>query len=222
MGSRASRLHEFVSFLSEGNQTVQRVEAWGLSQIAGRFVELSGEGSSAKLTVAFSLVLEAQQQQEIAAWIALSESTFYPPDVIESGVDLETLAVIRVPELLSAARSAIQLLRSGAFGLVIIDLAPGWKEAPTPSIPAPLQNKLIGLAQKHETAIVVLTEKSAEAPSLGSLVSLRAEVKRIEQSTKAVHPSPAKFEVHLKIIKDKRLGPGRVHREVCHGPAGLY
>lgn len=222
MGSRASRLNEFVSFLSEENQTTHRIETWGLNQIAGRLVELSGEGSSAKLTIAFGLVLEAQQQQEITAWITLSESTFFPPDVVESGVDLETLAVIRLPDLLSTARSAVQLLRSGAFGLIIIDLAPGWKDAPIPIIPAPIQTKLIGLAQKHETAIVVLTEKSPEVPSLGSLVSLRADVRRVELSNKAIHPVPSNYEVQLKIVKDKRLGPGRVHREVCHGPAGLY
>jgi recombination protein RecA len=222
MGSRASHLHEFVSFLSEENQAVHRIETWGLNQIAGRFVELSGEGSSAKLTMAFGLVLEAQQQQEITSWITLSESTFFPPDVAESGIDLETLAVIRVTDLVAAARSAIQLLRSGSFGLIVIDLAPGWKDGPAPSIPAPLQTKLIGLAQKHGTAVVVLTEKSPDAPSLGSLVSLRADVNRVELSARVLHPFPANFEVQLKIVKDKRLGPGRVHREVCHGPAGLY
>ena len=81
----------------------------------------------------------------------------------------------------------------------------------------PLQTRLVGMAQKHDTAVVVLTEKPAGAPSLGSLVSLRVEVQRQE-----LDGTPSdKNRMQLRVLKDKRRGPGRVHQEICHGPSGL-
>jgi recombination protein RecA len=194
-----------------------------LQQIAGRFVELSGTGSTATLTAAFGLVLDAQHLDEPVAWVTLPQSMFYPPDVAEGGVDLNALAVVRAPDSLSAARSALQLTRSGAFGLVVVDFGMKNQEGRATRIPAPLQTRLVGLAQKHDTAIVVLTEKSSERQSLGSLISFRADVSReqVNRSSLVSHPTAALYEVKLHIIKDKRRGPGRHHREVCHGPSGL-
>jgi recombination protein RecA len=186
-----------------------RSPAWSLAALAGRLVELSGWKSSAVLTAAFGLVLEAQRRGEPTAWVTLRKSTFFPPDAAEGGVDLAALAVVRVPDPPTAARTADRLVRSGGLGLVVVDLGPD----PYPNVPVPLQSRLAGLAQKHATAVVVLTEKPADAPSLGSLVSLRAEARRAEEH--------AVREVRVTVLKDKRLGPGRVHRETCHGPAGL-
>lgn len=149
-------------------------------------------------------------------------STFFPPDVAAGGIDLDSLAVVRARDIQAAARSATQLVRSGGFGLVVIDLGPkpapgslferGRKGSPDyASIPMPLQTRLVGLAQKHDTAVVVLTEKPAQAGSLGSLVSLRAEARR----------SPTNSRIELEVLKDKRRGPGQVHQEACRGPAGM-
>jgi recombination protein RecA len=223
MRSRALRASDFVSPLTEVHRAVARECPWGLQQIAGRFVELSGTGPTAALTAAFGLVLDAQHLGEPAAWVTPPHSTFYPPDVAEAGVDLSALAVVRAPDGLAAARSALQLTRSGAFGLVVVDFGMKNQDGRATRIPAPLQTRLVGLAQKHDTAVVVLVEKTPERQSLGSLISLRADVSReqVNLSSLAPHPAVALYEVKLHIIKDKRRGPGRVHREVCHGPSGL-
>jgi recombination protein RecA len=167
-------------------------------------------------------MLEAQWRGEPVAWITLPSSTFFPPDAAAGGIDLSSLAVVRARDSYTAARSAMQLVRSGGFGLVAIDLGP--KPPPASmgqervngveytSIPTPLQTRLVGLAQKHDTAVVVLTEKPAHASSLGSLVSLRAEARR---------PSVTPYRIELSVLKDKRRGPGQVHRETCRGPAGM-
>lgn len=206
--------------LSTESSSLRPVALWGLPQIAGRFVELSGTGATAALTAAFGLVLEAQCRQEPVAWISLPASTFFPPDAAAGGIDLESLAIVRVRDAHTAARAANQLVRSGSFGLVVIDLGP--KPAPGgfferdrkneyASIPMPFQTRLVGLAQKHDTAVVVLTEKPAQVGSLGSLVSLRAEVRR----------SPTGHRIELEVLKDKRRGPGQFHQETCRGPAGM-
>jgi recombination protein RecA len=167
-------------------------------------VEISG---AARLTVAFGLTLEAQRQGEPVAWVMPKEESFYPPDAAEGGVDLDALVVVRVPDAGSVARAADRLARSGAFGLVVLDLGAA-------DVPMPLQARLAGLAQKHHTALLCLTERERETPSLGSLVSLRvqAQRKRISQG---------RFECELRVLKDKRRGPTWTHTEECRGPAGL-
>jgi len=143
------------------------------------------------------------------AWVTTPSSSFFPPDVARSGIDLDALPVIRVPDGRAAARAADKLVRSGAFGLVIVDLGAG------PQLPMPMQSRLLGLVGKHDTALLFLTEKQGEAPSVGSLVSLRAQVTRKKSAEN-------KFTCEVRIIKDKRRGPGWSHQEIRHGPAGLH
>ena len=180
---------------------------WGFADITGRFVEISGTGSTTGLTLAFRLALEAQRQREPVAWITPRESSFYPPDAAEGGVDLEALVIVRVPDAKGIPRAADRLVRSGGFGLVVLDLAGA-------GIPTPLQARLAGLAQKHHAALVCLTEKAARAPSLGSLVSLRVHAQRKPLAED-------RFACELAALKDKRRGPTWSHTEVCRGPAGL-
>lgn len=183
-------------------------DGWSRDEMSGRLVELSGMGAVASLTGAIGLVHDAQAQGEPVAWITLYASTFYPPDVADSGVDLESLAVVRAPGVLDAARAAERLVRSGAFGLVVMDLGRAAE------IPIGLQGRLVSLAQKHDSAIVCLTEKTADTSSLGSMVSLRAEMVRNNEGD-------ARFSCKVKVIKDKRRGPNWTHTEVVSGPAGL-
>jgi recombination protein RecA len=190
-----------------------------LPELAGRLVELSGDGSSAVLTAATRLMLDAQAEREPAAWVGTDESCFFPPDLAESGVDLAALVVVRVPLARSdvggkrspAARMAVaaeRLLRSGAFGLVLLDL--GQDHALT----QPLQSRLLGLAQHHHTAVLCLTRKAEQETSIGSLVSLRVHVARTWLGGE-------RFTCELHVRKDKRRGPVWSEQEVCRGPMGL-
>ncbi len=208
MSRSVVRLKDFVSSGRFQQFGIEPSRApWSLAEIAGRLVEISGAGAAASLTLSFGLVLEAQQQGEPVAWITPRESSFYPPDAAEGGVDLEALTVVRVPDAKAVPRAADRLARSGGFGLVVLDLE-------NAEVPMPLQARLAGLAQKHHAALVCLTEKAERAPSLGSLVSLRVHAQR-----KPV--AEDRFACELAAIKDKRRGPTWVHTEVCRGPAGL-
>ena len=182
---------------------------WELASLRGRLVELSARGASATLTAAFELVAEAQGQGEPAAWIALPASTFYPPDVADGGVDLAALVVVRAPDVMAAARAAERLLRTGAFGLVVLDLEGGAAE-----LAMAIQGRLVTLAQTHDAAVVCLTEKADDAASLGSLVSLRTEALRRRDPD-------GDFRVTLRALKDKQRGPGWTHAVKRRGPAGL-
>ncbi len=182
--------------------------AWSFDTFAGRLGEISARFASARLTLVFRLVHEAQVRGEPAAWIGRRESVFYPLDVAEAGVDLDAFAVVWAEDAHRAARAAEHLLRSGAFGLVVLDLDPGARLAPA------AQARLAALAQAHHAAVLCLTEKDRERPSLGSLVSIRAEARRTRR-----HEN--RFRCEVRALKDKRRGPGWSHAELVHGPDGL-
>lgn len=181
---------------------------WSWAELVGRLTEISSSHGGSALTVGVGLALSAQTDGEPVAWIAPPQRLFFPPDLAASGIDLEALAVVRVEGANAMARAADKLLRSGAFGLVVLDLG---REN---TIPQALQSRLVGLAQKHESAVVMLTEKSSQHESVGSLISLRAQAKRVRLSVD-------RFACELDIIKDKRRGPGWTHRELHRGPMGL-
>jgi recombination protein RecA len=180
---------------------------WTLAEVAGRFVEISASGAASSLTVALALVAEAQEQREPVGWVTPTESCFYPPDAARGGIDLAALIIVRVPAIQGVPRAGEKLLRSGGFGLVVLDLGAG-------DISMPLQSRLTGLAHRHHAALLCLTEKESRAPSLGSLVSLRAHAGRRRTAE-------GFFASRLRVLKDKRWGPTWSYEEFYRGPAGL-
>ena len=183
---------------------------WSYEVMRGRLVELRQSWVSGVLTSAFSLVLQAQQMREPVAWIIASDSFFYPPDVVENGIDLHALVVVRVHGARHAGRAADHLVRSGAFGLVVLDLG-------TDSFfPTGLQTRLVHSATQHQAAVVCLTQENPSQPSsesLGPLVSLRA----------AAHGSwsDAQWTCEIEVGRDKRRGLGWKSKVSCNGPIGL-
>ncbi|HUQ02166.1 MAG TPA: recombinase A [Kofleriaceae bacterium] len=213
--ARGSHAGEGARIISLGERrAVVPTARWELDEIVGRLTELSGIGAVASLTAATSLVLEAQRRGEPSAWLSLLAASFYPPDLDDAGVDLDALVVVRAPDLTAMVRAADRLLRSAAFGLIVMDLgAPNGGVAP--EIPIAVQGRLVGLAQHHDAAIVVLTEKPRESASLGSMVSLRAEAVRERAS------GGRGWRVAVRAVKDKRRGPGWSELADVVGPAGL-
>ncbi len=181
---------------------------WNLDLLSGRFAELSSDGETASISAAVSIILEAQHRGEPAAWVAAGPSTFFPPDAAASGLDLESLPVVLVPNGASAARVADWLLRSGAFAVVVLDLGTDWE------MPIPVQSRLVGLAKKHRTALLCMTKKRRDTPSIGSLVSIRGEAS-------AKKTGFDRFTWALQILKDKRRGPGWSYEEESRGVEGL-
>jgi recombination protein RecA len=180
---------------------------WTLSEVAGRLVEISSSTASAALTITFTLVREAQKRGEPVGWVTSAEHSFYPPDAAQGGTDLAALVVVRLAHVESITRAGEKLLRSGGFGLVVLDLGAA-------GIPMPLQTRLTGLAYRHHTALICLTEKARAAFSLGSLVSLRAHAEKKRAGDN-------RFACALCVLKDKRRGPTWSHEERYAGPAGL-
>lgn len=185
---------------------------WTLPALSGRLIELAGGGATANLSLAFSLVADAQQRREPAAWVVCHGSNFFPPDAAACGIDLDNLPVIFAPAARHAARAAERLARSGAFGLVVADLT-----GESASIPQPLLTRLAGLAEKHECTTLILTGTDGAHATLGSLISLRATAQRRALQRRL----PGHYACRLEVLKDKRHPPGWTREEIRLGPPGL-
>ena len=189
-----------------------------MSRLAGSLVEISGSGDSGVLSSAFELVAEAQhnqlrrQQPSLIAWIATTQSLFFPPDALETGVALERLVLLRLGTQAAQLRAATRIVHSGAFGLVVVDLVDSLPLDSTSVRPAgnqrlrrarppglPPLSQLAGLAQKYRTAVVLLTEKPPAAPSLDPRVGKRFDASRHRHG-------PENSTVVITVLKDKAGG----------------
>ena len=166
--------------------------------VPGRLSELAGGRSSGRTTAAVSLVIRAQSLDEPVVWVQPRNGSLYPPDLADSGVDLDALVVVNVPpEPRHLARAAELLLRSGAFGLVVVDLTAGVPRGDA------WQGRLSALARQHDCRVVLLSEVTRcaeEAPSLGPMVGLRV-------MPSCERRAPGRYVVSHRLLKDKLGGP---------------
>jgi recombination protein RecA len=199
--------------------------------VRGRLCELSTEGASAVVTAATRLIVEAQARGELCAWLGDDKSLPFAEDLAANGVDLASLVVCRLnveQHRAAIPRAADQLLRSGAFGLVVCDLIEveeARSRAKGGQVPQPLMVRLAGLVRKHQAAVVFLTEKPRELPSLGSLISMRAEVRRERplrlSDARARRHRRNPLSMNIESLKDKRRAPGWSAEIESRGPAGM-
>ncbi|MSP92529.1 MAG: recombinase A [Myxococcales bacterium] len=211
--------------LPTGRATPAPPAEWlSFADLTGRLVEVQGIGAAGRTSWVAGLVARVQRLGEHAAWVQVRAGSLYPPDLAAAGIDLARLPVVRVPGAVDLLRAADVLLRSGGFGLCVVDFtqagvsAQGSVRAPDPAArrsPAAALGRLLGLCQKHGAALVLLRgEPEPEGAGLGSLVSLRLEVKR-------ARPAGALAALRVEVRKDKRRGPGRTVEERWLGPIGL-
>lgn len=197
----------------------------------GRLVEISGVGASARHTTAVALVRQAQLEGETTVWVQPAGGPLYPPDLAESGVDLDALLVVHVPEdrgQVGLARAAELLLRSGAYGLCVVDLSvadgacPSGHDpssmSPQPARPPRLkgsawQARLAALARMHHSRVVVLTRAAAGRDSLGPMVGLRVDPRRERREA-------GLFAVRPEVLKHKGA-PLLAAAALRRGPWGL-
>jgi hypothetical protein len=118
------------------------------------------------------------------AWIQTRDSSFLPQDLNACGIDLDALVVVRLPRSTDLGLAAEWIARSGAFGLVVLDLTS------VVHTPMAMQARLLALAKKHDLALVCLTAKNPQQASLSSLVSLRVD-------TTVRRPARARSTQHL-------------------------
>lgn len=180
---------------------------------SGKLIELSGEGATASSTMAASIVRLAQSEGEPGVWIQPQDVTCLPGDLADNGLDLEALVIVHVPltdYAVRACRVAELLLRSGGFGIVVLEL----REHVPSTLGHAWQGRLLGLARQHRARIVVITRTPKQSASLGPLVTLRVESERERIGR-------GRFSLGARVLKNKN----GIHHDgsqwTYRGPWGL-
>lgn len=181
--------------------------SWGFDNLIGILAEISEETPSGAVSMAAEIIAQAQVRGEPVAWIAGKESIFFPPDLLNRSVDLRAVSVIRAGGETESLTAAEWLVRSGAFGLVVVDLD-GEGNVSDASL-----GRILKVAERTQCAILFLTRKRPRDPSLGSRISLRGCVTR-----SGVDP----ILVRLETVKDKRSISSSRHSRQYHGPSGMH
>ncbi len=200
-------------------------------ELAGRLIEVSDPGQGAdqlgaSTSWAAARVAEAHRRGDTAAWILCSADDArrgqpYPPDLAEQGIDLAALPIVCARDGPAVLHAADVLLRSGGFGLVIAEWPHGVDRPSEGAL-----GRLLGLCQKHDAALLWLTDGSqtAEGGRMGSLISLRLEAGRqpYQPDRGADRLGPGLLRLKLTVRKDKRQGPGRTSLELRRAPLGIW
>jgi hypothetical protein len=138
---------------------VAELDEWGVFRL-GAGVEVSGEEASGRTSLALTLVAAAGRERRLAAWVD-GPHELYPPAALALGVELERLLIVRPKAPRQLVWSAVQLLRSGAFACVVLDVThTGVRLGATET------RKLLDAARAGGALLVLLTSQAAPAQGL--------------------------------------------------------
>lgn len=184
----------------------------------GRLLEIASAADGAQMTLAIACLRHAQAQGETAAWVQPAGGALFPPDLADSGIDLDALLVVNVPAragLYGPIKAAEILLRSGAIGWVALDLRALANAQHAKLLhDSAWQGRLLGLAREHASSVLLLSDGGSRSGSLGPLVSVCVEPhrKRIARGL---------FALDHRVRKDKSGLLGALADERRRGPYGL-
>ena len=143
--------------------------------------------------------LRATHRRDARAWCAWidPESTLYAPGLVQAGVDLDRLLVVRPPPD-KAARVAVKVVSSSAFEVVAIDmttLVQARKRAWPPEV---LVRKLALGAEQSGCTVLLLTEAGGAGRAMPWPVAMRVEIERTEDALRLRIPKERRGHVALR------------------------
>jgi hypothetical protein len=173
-------------------------------------VELSAPRALGGATSVALAAVHAGQTRAETAWCAWvdPEATLHAPGVVAAGVELERLLVVRAPRA-QLGKTAVKVVASGAFEVVVVDVDAVTGAAPAPAAPAKGSSRTpsrgwapevlvrkLALAAEPTGATVLLLTDASRPRAVPWPVALRLELSRPDACT-----------LTLRIAKDRR---GRV------------
>lgn len=143
----------------------------------GQVVELWGEAASGRTSLGLRAVAAAHREGRLCAYVD-GPWELYPPAAMAAGVDASRLLIVRPKTAEQLAWSAVQLVRSGAFACVVLDLTrapPGTGRGEGGVRLSPAEGKrLMDAAARGGSLLLLLT--APEAPADG-MMRLRTEAR---------------------------------------------
>ena len=168
----------------------------------GILATLEGPASSGRSAIGARLLALATSAG-LAALIERADAggTLYPPALASAGVALERLLVIPAGEPTGIARAVDIVLRSGAFGVVVL---------PMVALSAQAWTRLAGLAHRTNALVVVLGTSASSELRFFASVRLRTHVVRVGWSGgSGPFGTLAGYVVRAEVLKHKRAAPGK-------------
>ena len=125
--------------------------ALGGGFLCGAITTLEGPVGSGRTAVAAGVLASATRGYGLAA--AIDDGSLFPPALARAGVALERLVLVPVSGALATARAVDIILRSRAFGVVLM---------PAVALRAQVWSRLAGLARKAGTVLLAFGEAGTD------------------------------------------------------------
>lgn len=184
---------------------VPAVDALGVFRL-GACVELSGEEGAGRSSLALGVVASACREKRLAAWVD-GPAELYPPSAEGRGIDLRRLLMVRPKAPAQLVWAAVQLLRSGAFACVVLDVShTGVRLSMLEA------KKLLDAARAGGSLLVLLTTKAAPAQGLLRLECTSSDAEpRLHVVSGSVQEPPGQA-LSVRVAHASSTGSGRTVR----------
>ncbi len=171
------------SALETGYPRVDALLGGGLPR--GKLVEVSGAWSSGKTALLLGAAARVTGRRQLCAYID-GRAELYPPSAAALGVDLDRLLVVRPPPR-DVARAGEIVTRSGAFALVILDLARDHR------IEEAAAGRLRAALAGGATTVVALAEQAGALAAAVTKLQVDAQVVTLRKGGQAPPGSQARM-----------------------------
>ena len=175
----------------------------------GSGVELCGEEASGRTTVALSLVAAAGREKRLSAWVD-GPGELYPPAAAAMGVTLSRLLIARPKSPGQLVWTAVQLLRSGAFTCVVLDVThTGLKLTMTDT------KKLLDAARTGGALLVLVTSLTAQGQGF---VRLMLQTQSVSAAgVRSLHVVREPIEARVSVSPDFEISAPHGRQTVLRG-----
>lgn len=165
----------------------------------GTIGTLEGPPSSGRSALAARL-LAAATRRGLGALIGLE---LFPPALAAAGVRLERLLIVPARDPLGAARAADIVLRSQAFGVVVVPALPSGR-----GTGAATWTRLASLAHRANALLVALGDEASSELRYFASVRLETALERVRWNGPAGHLGElAGYDLRATVRKHKRAAP---------------
>lgn len=163
----------------------------------GALGTLEGASSSGRTAIAAQLLARATANGLAAA---VDDGSLFPPDLASAGVRLERLIVVPAESALAISRASDILLRSGAFGIVLL---------PGVALRATAWSRLVGLAQKAGVLLLTLGPQASTELAYFAGTRVGCAIERVRWSEGAnVFGELVGYDICARVLKSRRTAPG--------------
>jgi hypothetical protein len=209
LAAAATAPRQYLLTLSTG---VSALDALGLFRL-GAVVEVTGQAAGGKTSVGLGLVASACRAKRLAAWVDGPREWYPPAAAAVAGLDLQRVLLVRPPTQGQLVWAAVQLLRSGAFACVVLDVS-----ATQVKVGMTEAKKLLDAARTGGALLVLLTTEGLSATGLMrvslttpqtrhlNVVPTVQQVSSEEEVVLTVQKSSSTFNAHRQVQWRRSLG----------------